>query len=159
MAISETCLCNSVKNNNKRWREHHEKTRIGKRPGRRAGGKEIEKKKEVSQIKSKKKLILKLNLKMSSGSDSGSDYEFGKRRKKKSKQKPAKRARSRSPPGDGINTCLHCRQTLVDNENLRFHQNVPEGAKEELEIIFEVENFSEGDPEDPRPEFRATQVF
>ena len=100
-----------------------------------------------------------MNLKMSSGSDSGSDYEFGKRRKKKPKQKPAKKARSRSPPGDGINTCLHCRQTLVDNENLRFHQNVPEGAKEELEIIFEVENFSEGDPEDPRPEFRATQVF
>ena len=95
---------------------------------------------------------------MSSGSDD-SDYEFGKRKKKKQPKKSAKRARSRSPPGDGINSCLYCRQNLIENENLRFHENVPEGAKEELEILFEVENFSEDDPQDPRPEFRATQVL
>ena len=100
-----------------------------------------------------------------------SDSDYGssrKRSKKKPLKKAAKKARTRSPTfkqPDGIVDCSFCGQKLSDNDNLRFHESPPEGAKDEFVALFDpslsIDTGMEGvfdEEEDQRPEFRATQV-
>ena len=96
----------------------------------------------------------------SSDSDFAESSSSSKRSKKAIKSKKAKKSKRSKSPEIDINSCVHCRQRLIENDNLQFFQNPPEGAEDECMAMFKVNNpaTDDMDPEDPRPEFRATQV-
>jgi hypothetical protein len=110
-------------------------------------------------------LRAKKDIKMS---DSGEDSDFeeskfstGKKRKAgNSKARPGKKPKIQEV--DPTKFCRHCRQRLVENDCLRFHESAPEGAIDEYIALtnpdLKTDMFG-SDDEDPRPEVRATQVL